>query len=268
MAPSDLAKKLQIKPGSRLLLLNVPEDQRQRLDPLPEGVQVAERPDSPADAVYLFVRNRGELESHAAAALGALEPGGLLWIAYPKKSSKIPTDINRDAGWGPVAEAGWEGVAIVSVDDVWSALRFRPLQEVGRKAARTTEKRAGRADSGAEPAADGLRDKHQKPDGYEISGSKTLPVPLEALFAAWQDETARGRWLGEPGLTVRKATPHKTMRITWPDKTNVDVYFYAKGEAKSQVTVQHGKLPDAEAAAHRKAWWAEALERLRTELGG
>lgn len=114
----------------------------------------------------------------------------------------------------------------------------------------------------------GLRDKHQKPDGYEISGSKTLPVPIETLFAAWQDETARGRWLGEKGLTVRKATPNKTMRVTWPDKTNVVVYFTAKGEAKSQVTVQHGKLPDAEAAARRKAWWAEALERLRTELGG
>jgi hypothetical protein len=114
----------------------------------------------------------------------------------------------------------------------------------------------------------GLRDKHQKPDGYEISGSKTLPVPLETLFAAWQDETVRGRWLGEPGLTVRKATPNKSMRVTWPDQTRVEVNFYAKGEAKSQVAVQHGKLPDAEAAARRKAWWAEALERLRTELGG
>lgn len=114
----------------------------------------------------------------------------------------------------------------------------------------------------------GLRDKHQKPDGYEVSGSKTLPVPVDALFAAWQDETVRGRWLGETGLTIRKATPNKTMRITWPDQTNVEVYFYAKGDAKCQVAVQHGKLPDAETAAHRKTWWAEALERLRTELGG
>jgi hypothetical protein len=113
----------------------------------------------------------------------------------------------------------------------------------------------------------GLRDKHQKPNGYEISGNKTLPVPLDALFAAWQDEAVRGRWLGETALTIRRATPNKSMRITWPDQTHVDVNFYAKGDTKSQVSVQHGKLPDAEAAARMKSWWAGALERLRAELG-
>lgn len=111
----------------------------------------------------------------------------------------------------------------------------------------------------------GLREKHQKASGYEVSVSRTLPVAIDSLYAAWQEE-ARGRWLGEE-IVVRKATPNKTMRITWPDKTDVVVYFEAKGEAKSQVVVQHGKLPDADAAARRKSYWAEALERLRAELG-
>jgi hypothetical protein len=114
--------------------------------------------------------------------------------------------------------------------------------------------------------ARGKREKHQKPDGYEVNGSKTVAVPLDTLFAAWQDEATRDRWLGEPGLTVRGATPGKSMRITWPDRTNVIVYFSAKGEGKSQVAVQHGKLPDAEAAARMKAWWAEALGRLHRAL--
>lgn len=112
----------------------------------------------------------------------------------------------------------------------------------------------------------GLREKHQKPNGYEISASKTLPVPIGTLFAAWQDETVRHRWLGDTGLTIRRATENRTIRITWSDQTNVEAYFLAKGDAKSQVTVQHGKLPDAEAAARMKSWWAEALDRLRAEL--
>lgn len=110
----------------------------------------------------------------------------------------------------------------------------------------------------------GLRDKHQKASGYEISVSRTVPVAIDALCAAWQDE-ARGRWLGED-VVVRKATPNRTMRVTWPDQTDLVVYFEAKGEAKSQVVVQHGKLADADAAARMKSYWAEALQRLRAEL--
>lgn len=115
----------------------------------------------------------------------------------------------------------------------------------------------------------GLRDKYQRSNGrYEANLSRTLPVPLETLYAAWQDEAVRGRWLGERGLTVRKANQNKSIRITWPDQTFVEAQFLAKGEATSQVAVQHGKLPDAEAVPRMKAWWAEALERLRVELGG
>ncbi|HVR99068.1 MAG TPA: hypothetical protein VMW27_20785 [Thermoanaerobaculia bacterium] len=114
--------------------------------------------------------------------------------------------------------------------------------------------------------ARGRREKHQKPDGYEVSVSKTVGVPVDALFAAWQDDAVRNRWLQEPGLTVRRATPGKSMRITWPDQTSVTVNFYAKGEGKSQVAAQHGKLPDAEAAARMKAWWAKALARLQSAL--
>ena len=82
--------------------------------------------------------------------------------------------------------------------------------------------------------ARGRRQKHQRPSGYEISRSKTFDVPLAKLFAAWQDKQRRGRWLKEAKLVIRKATPNKSLRITWADgKTSVEALFHAKGDNKS-----------------------------------
>src|SRR6266849_5995509 len=61
----------------------------------------------------------------------------------------------------------------------------------------------------------GLRERHQKPEGYEISGSKTIGVPLAALYKAWEGEKARSRWLPDKDMVIRKATANKSMRITW-----------------------------------------------------
>jgi uncharacterized protein YndB with AHSA1/START domain len=117
--------------------------------------------------------------------------------------------------------------------------------------------------------ARGRREKHQKPDGFSISGSKTLAVPLATAFTAWTDETRRQRWLPGVAFTVRKATANKSLRITWTDgTTSVEVNFYAKGEKKSQVSVQHNKLPDAKRAEEMKAYWAAALERLKAVVEG
>jgi Activator of Hsp90 ATPase homolog 1-like protein len=112
----------------------------------------------------------------------------------------------------------------------------------------------------------GLRDKHERPDGYSISRSKTLATPVERLYEAWEDAKQRSRWLKEK-IVIRKGTPSKSMRITWSDgATNLEVNFYAKGDGKSQVTVQHSKLADTKAAERMKAYWGEALERLCEEL--
>ena len=115
----------------------------------------------------------------------------------------------------------------------------------------------------------GLREKHQKPSGFEIGASKTITAPLSRLFSAWQDAKARARWLADPGFDVRKATPGKSLRITWVDgKTSVDANFYSKGDGKSQVTVAHGKLATAGAAARMKKYWGEQLARLKEQLEG
>ena len=113
----------------------------------------------------------------------------------------------------------------------------------------------------------GLRRKRQTTRGYQVSVSKTVGVPVSALYDAWQDATARHRWLPGADLTVRKATPDKSMRTTWTDgKTNVETNFYSKGEAKSQVTVQHSKLASAEEVTRMRDYWSDALGRLEQIL--
>ncbi len=131
---TPLAAKLQVKPGSRLLVLNAPEGYRSALEPLPEDAEVSETPDEGAfDVVQAFVKDRLDVERYAAEAIRALKPGGALWFSYPKQSAKVATDLTRDKGWDVVARAGLRPVAQVAVDDVWSALRFRPERHVGRR---------------------------------------------------------------------------------------------------------------------------------------
>lgn len=136
MTTSALGKKLQIKPGDRVLLLDAPEGFAASLDPLPEGAAIATAARGRFDVVHLFVRDSRALSRSAAKALNAVADGGVLWIAYPKKSSGVETDLTRDVGWKVVEEAGWGGVAQVAIDEVWSALRFRPEAEVQRASAR------------------------------------------------------------------------------------------------------------------------------------
>ena len=115
--------------------------------------------------------------------------------------------------------------------------------------------------------ARGKRDKHEKPDGYQVSGSKTLAVPLAALYAAWTDEDVRRRWLPDAALAIRKAAPGKSLRIAWQGgASRVNVLFSPKGSDKSQLTVTHERLPDASAAERMKAYWKERLDELKVVL--
>jgi uncharacterized protein YndB with AHSA1/START domain len=114
----------------------------------------------------------------------------------------------------------------------------------------------------------GLRDVGQRRGGgYEAGKSRTLPVPAAAVFDAFADDALRRRWLDDE-LTVRKATPHKSLRITWSDGSNVEVYVTAKGAAKTTVTVQHGKLPSKQAVDDAKRFWAERFDALMRLLDG
>lgn len=112
----------------------------------------------------------------------------------------------------------------------------------------------------------GLREKHERPDGYSVSASKTFEISLSTLYRHWGDEKLRSRWLKDE-FTIRKATKNKSMRITWSDGTNIEVNFYGKGDSKSQAAVQHSKLASAKQVERVRSYWKAALERLKGALG-
>ena len=113
----------------------------------------------------------------------------------------------------------------------------------------------------------GLRAIGQRRDGaFEATKSKVFAVPLPRLYRAFSDTRTRARWLPNVDLTVRTATRNKSMRITWPDNTSVQLGFTRKGVSKAQVQIQHGKLPDRAASTRTKQYWAERLDALGNVL--
>lgn len=133
MPATPLVNKLGIKPGQRLLILQAPEGYLQKLDPLPENTELQTNTAGKFDFIQIFAHKREDVERLTPEALQALKPRGQLWFAYPKLSSKVKTDLTRDHGWDSLVEAGWRVVTLISIDDTWSALRFRPLEEVKTK---------------------------------------------------------------------------------------------------------------------------------------
>lgn len=108
----------------------------------------------------------------------------------------------------------------------------------------------------------GLRDRQQQRGGmYGASKSRTFPVPVAKLFEAFASAAKRRKWLPVK-ITVRSSTRDKRMRIVWDDETPVQLGFFAKGNAKSYVSVQHEKLRDKAHVDVMKKTWAEHLDRL------
>ena len=103
-------------------------------------------------------------------------------------------------------------------------------------------------------------------ENFSVSSIKTIAAPVATVFAAWKDPAARAHWLPVSGLTVRKATPHKSIRILWPDGTTLSVNFWSKGAIKCQVVPLHDHLANAATAEKMKTFWSERLEALRILL--
>jgi hypothetical protein len=129
----DLARKLQIRSGSRTLVINPPDGYLDVLSPLPAGASLAASGDGPFDVVQLFARNRSELDAAIGQAIATAGEDGILWVSYPKLASGSASDLSRQAVWDALVGTGWEPVTQVAVDDTWSALRIRPSQKVGAR---------------------------------------------------------------------------------------------------------------------------------------
>jgi len=133
MAEKLLRDKIGYKAGQAVLLLNLPDGLADPFDGVEHTVAQVTKPKlgkRQFDLVLAFTRDQSQLAGAAAVVLGALRDDAKLWLAYPKKSGAIKTDLTRDVGWEPMFAAGYIVVAIAAVDGTWSAVRFRPKELV------------------------------------------------------------------------------------------------------------------------------------------
>jgi hypothetical protein len=121
---TPLAKKLGMATDARVVVVNEPEGFRSLLDPIPDGVVFRSALRGEADVVMLFVVERTELERRIATAEKAIFPDGAIWIAWPKKSSKVPTDMTEDVVRAVALPRGLVDNKVCAIDEVWSGLRI------------------------------------------------------------------------------------------------------------------------------------------------
>ncbi len=134
-----LWQKLQLRGGMTVRLLNPPDGARDWLGALPEDILLSGAGFGPCDAVLAFATSRADVAVLAEPSVKMLPPDGLLWFAWPKKTGTIRTDISRDEGWAALSALGLRPVRAISINERWSALRFRPKENVkSRPAPQTT----------------------------------------------------------------------------------------------------------------------------------
>jgi hypothetical protein len=132
-----LLKKLRLKPGQTILLLNNPVEFRKLFS---NEYFVSEEPVGQFEVTFLFAPNKTVLENLIPIAEKASTTDSIVWVAYPKGSSKIQTDLTRDKGWESMPETLWQPLNLISLDEKWSAFSFRPANGKpvkGRRALRT-----------------------------------------------------------------------------------------------------------------------------------
>ena len=119
-----LAKKLGVKPGSSVFVDGAPVAYEQLLAPMPAGVNVQSAMDSSTDIVHLFSTSKSELGRMLTRSLQHLRPDAALWVSWPKKASKVPTDITEDTIRDLAFPLGLVDIKVCAVDDVWSGLKL------------------------------------------------------------------------------------------------------------------------------------------------
>ena len=121
---APLPQKLGIRAGSRVALVRAPEGFEEVLDPLPEGVRLRTQARGAQDVVLFFATRLSELERRFSALARAVEPAGGLWIAWPKKTSFVATDLTENVVRDVGLANGLVDNKVCGVDDTWSGLRF------------------------------------------------------------------------------------------------------------------------------------------------
>lgn len=127
-----LAKKLRLTPETRLLALNAPDSYLALLDGHVGSIATQAQAGETFDAAHVFVREKAQAQAALPTAIGVVRPGSVLWVMWPKQSSGVTTDLNRDSLAALAMTFGWGPVSNVSINETWSALRLRPEISVKR----------------------------------------------------------------------------------------------------------------------------------------
>lgn len=121
---TPLASKLSLRDGQRAWFEDMPESVRAEIDAGGVALNLLDAPVGPIDAAHVFVRQRAALEDSIRRLLPLLAPAGQLWVSWPKKASKVPTDITEDVIRDVALPTGLVDVKVCAVDAVWSGLKL------------------------------------------------------------------------------------------------------------------------------------------------
>ena len=142
---TQLIKKLGIKEGYRIALVNAPKGFEKELGSLPSDVRSLARPAGPLDFVLLFTKSVAALERDFSNLAEMLLPNGMLWVAWPKKASGVATDLSENNVRQIGLDAGLVDVKVCAVNDVWSGLKFvYRLQDRPRPKLKRTDRKEGK----------------------------------------------------------------------------------------------------------------------------
>jgi len=133
---NPVARKLGMNPGMRALIIGPPPGYLKLLAPLPDSLTVSSRSGGMYPFVQVFATRLSEVSRFAQRLSRHAAPNALVWISYPKKTSTLKGNLNRDVIRNAMSGTGWRAVSIVAIDEVWSALRFRPAGQVGSRVKR------------------------------------------------------------------------------------------------------------------------------------
>ena len=125
-----LAKKLGIGPGTRVLVSGAPDSYRAALEPLPDAVTFAKKLSDAVDVIHVFATQRAKLAPAIAGYRRAMRADASLWVSWPKKASKVATDITEDTVREVALPVGLVDVKVCAVDEVWSALKLVVRKEL------------------------------------------------------------------------------------------------------------------------------------------
>lgn len=121
---TPLAKKLGIREADTLVVLGDPGHFRELLAPLPPAVTIRTTARGNADVAVLFTKERRELERRVTSLGRLIHPNGCLWVAWPKRASKVPTDMTEDVVRDVVLPLGLVDVKVAAIDETWSGLKI------------------------------------------------------------------------------------------------------------------------------------------------